>query len=81
MLWFTPDGLIQEVVAKDWVSAFSADAAVKEDDLPLPLEYLAVTRELLLAYKLLAEHGNLKVRGEQHRGKEKGDQGNKTWKY
>lgn len=38
------------------------EGAVWEEVLPLPLEYLAVSRELLVAYQLLAEHGDLKVR-------------------
>jgi hypothetical protein len=36
--------------------------ATDVDDLPLPLEYLAVYRELALAYKLLEGDGGLKVR-------------------
>jgi hypothetical protein len=38
------------------------EGAVWEESLPLPLEYLAVSRELVVAYQLLAEHGDLKVR-------------------
>eukprot|EP00879_Flechtneria_rotunda_P012796 GHRR01013360.1.p1 GENE.GHRR01013360.1~~GHRR01013360.1.p1 ORF type:complete len:273 (+),score=134.77 GHRR01013360.1:1434-2252(+) len=38
----------------------TADAATLADELPLPLEYLAVHRELLLAYKLLETNTNLK---------------------
>lgn len=37
------------------------DAATQPDDLPLPLEYLAAHRELLLAYKLLEADNSLKV--------------------
>lgn len=38
------------------VEVLSSDA-----DLPMPLEYLAINRELCTAYKLLEDHGALKV--------------------
>lgn len=37
------------------------EAATTVDELPLPLEYLAIHKELSLAYKLLEAHGGLKV--------------------
>eukprot|EP00775_Hariotina_reticulata_P002103 gene2103-2422_t len=42
------------------VTLQGGSAATDGDDLPLPLEYLAVHRELLLAYRLLEAHPSLK---------------------
>jgi hypothetical protein len=41
-------------------AAAGAESATQRDELPLPLEYLAAHRELLLAFKLLEADG-LKV--------------------
>lgn len=38
-----------------------AASATAADELPLPLEYLAVYKELLLAYKLLEVDSGMKV--------------------
>eukprot|EP00878_Enallax_costatus_P032601 GHUV01035843.1.p1 GENE.GHUV01035843.1~~GHUV01035843.1.p1 ORF type:complete len:246 (+),score=98.27 GHUV01035843.1:107-844(+) len=42
------------------VAGTGADSATVADELPLPLEYLAVHRELLLAYKLLEVDSSMK---------------------
>ena len=60
----------------DWVvpatthlGTWRSQAVWKEADLLkipadiLPIEYAAVVRELCLAYRLLEDHGNLKVHG------------------
>jgi hypothetical protein len=43
-------------------AAAGAESATQADELPLPLEYLAAHRELLLAYKLLEADSSLKAR-------------------
>jgi hypothetical protein len=48
-------------VAWSAAAAVGAESATQPDELPLPLEYLAAHRELLLAYKLLEADGSLKV--------------------
>jgi hypothetical protein len=45
------------------------ESATIADDLPMPLEYLAVHKELALAYRLLEANSGLKVThsGQLHR--------------
>lgn len=42
--------------------AAGPESATTSDELPLPLEYLAVHKELALAYRLLEANSGLKVR-------------------
>jgi hypothetical protein len=55
---------VSPAVLENWrfVAAAGAESATQADELPLPLEYLAAHRELLLAYKLLEADSSLKVR-------------------
>lgn len=43
--------------------AAGPESATAADELPMPLEYLAVHKELALAYRLLEANSGLKVGG------------------
>ncbi|KAF6265797.1 hypothetical protein COO60DRAFT_762517 [Scenedesmus sp. NREL 46B-D3] len=53
----TPNSAAPDAAAD---AKLGSESATQADELPLPLEYLAAHRELLLAYKLLEADGSLK---------------------
>jgi hypothetical protein len=61
------NGMLSGMMSGPWVKVLvccvsaGPESATSADDLPMPLEYLAVHKEMALAYRLLEANSGLKV--------------------